>query len=325
MPGGTLIALYAFEMANDKRISRNPIGRFEKVSGTLFVMAFAILPFVAGCSNDCSECPDPAGTNAPPYPPDGVFSITGDGEVTLCWNDKTEPYIIAYGIYRDRRWDGDYEFITYVEWADVCEDFGDGYWTCCVDITGLDNGETWFYAVSSVNERGIESEILSYEIVFDTPRPEGSVVLSDYLGQNPASSGYDLSSLSEIAQAWDNSTTDIYFGTLNDTLTDVQSRKDINYIFSAAGVVIQDYGLNDVDWAPETGWSDLGRVEALRGHSYAIRIMTIGQAKPNYARVIVEDVGDGQVTLLWAYQTSLTDDGNQELAPGPEPGGGAMR
>jgi hypothetical protein len=323
LPGGTLIALQAAEMANDNRISRNPIGRFEKVSGTLFVMAFAILPFVAGCSNDCSECPDPAGTNAPPYPPDGVFSITGDGQITLCWNDKTEPYIIAYGLYRDRSWDGDYsERIAYVEWADVCEDLGDGYWTCCVDITGLDNGETWFYAVSSVNERGIESEILSYEIVFDTPRPEGSVVLRNYLGQNPASSGYDLASLTSRAQAWDDITTDIYFGTLNDTIPDDQSRRNIHYIFSASGVDIQDYGLNDVDWAPETGWSNLGRVEALPGHSYAIRITTTGRGQ-NYAKVRVESVTDDQVTLDWAYQQSTSGDGNRELTPGP--GGGAMR
>jgi hypothetical protein len=199
---------------------------------------------------------------------------------------------------------------------------GDGYWTCCVDITGLDNGETWFYAVSSVNERGIESEILSYEIVFDTPRPEGSVVLRNYLGQNPASSGYDLASLTSRAQAWDDITTDIYFGTLNDTIPDDQSRRNIHYIFSASGVDIQDYGLNDVDWAPETGWSNLGRVEALPGHSYAIRITTTGRGQ-NYAKVRVESVTDDQVTLDWAYQQSTSGDGNRELTPGP--GGGAMR
>jgi hypothetical protein len=293
---------------------RNPIGRFEKVSGTLFVMAFAILvlPFVAGCSNECSECPDPAGTNAPPFPPDGVFSITGDEVVTICWNDKNETYVIAYGIYRSDEPDpvDGYEWIADVDWEDACEDG-----LCCFADTTVDNGDTWYYGVTSINDAGIESEYLSWELVHDTPRPEGfGLVLSD-LGQNSTASGYDFSDFAVV----DTNTADIYFGELD----------GVYYIFTTSEVDIQDYGyieLEAVDWAPGDGtglkgWANSGRAEAILGHSYVIRIRN-GPVTWNVAKIEVTDLDvilpDWTVTLKWAYQEVMNW---PELAPG----GGALQ
>ena len=301
-------------MANENSI-RNPNGRFEKVSGTFFVMAFAILilPLVAGCSNECNECPDPAGTNAPPFPPVGVFSITGDGQVEICWTPNWESDLAGYAVYWSDTLEGLYTWL-----ADV-----DASTTCYID-TEINNQETRFYAVLAFDTRNNESE-LSYEAVFDTPRPEGfNVVLSDYLGQNPGTSGWDFST--RAVQPWDNITTDIYFG----TLTDQQAATDVSYIFTATGVDIQDYGyIADadefavfVDWAPDEGWSNLGRVEAVVHHAYIVRITSrVGSdTVNNYAKIWLKSVTNSQVTLDWAYQ-EVPD--LPELTPGAK--GGASR
>jgi hypothetical protein len=297
-------------MANENNI-RNPNGRFKQVSGTLFAVAFAIvLPLVAGCSENCNECPDPAGTNAPPFPPVGVFSITGDGQVEICWLDNQENDVVeGYAVYRDDNNDGLYDWIADVDWTELC-----------YTDTDVNNGDTYDYAVLAFDMMNRESD-LSYEDVFDTPRPEGfNVVLSDYLGQSPTTSGWGFESRS--VQAWDNITTDIYFG----TLTDQQTAGDVSYVFTAAGVDIQDYGyIADadefavlVDWAPVQGCSNLGRVEAVNHHAYIVRIND-GRDN-NYAKVWVKSVTKDQVTLDWAYQE---DPDNPELAPGA--GGGASR
>ena len=136
-------------------------------------------------------------------------------------------------------------------------------------------------------------------------------------------------------QPWDNITTDIYFG----TLTDQQTTTDVSYIFTAVGdtaagvdiqVVIQDYGyIADedefevfVDWAPEQGWSNLGRVEAVDHHAYIVRITSgVGnQRVNNYAKIWLKSVTNSQVTLNWAYQ-EVPD--LPELSPGAK--GGASR
>jgi hypothetical protein len=308
-------------MANENNI-RNPKGRFEKVSGTLFVMALAILvlPFVAGCSNECNECPDPAGTNAPPFPPDGVFSITGNGQVEICWTENWERDIAGYAVYRDDDGDGLYDWLD-----DVDPVLGDVPTVICYTDYDVTNGVTYDYAVLAFDNKGQESE-LSYEAVFDTPRPEGLVVLSDYLGQSAAMSGWDFSEANR--QRFDSTTTDIYFG----TLTDQQTSTNVSYIFTAAGVDIQDYGyIADedefavfVDWAPEQGWSNLGRTEAVQHHAFIVRIDDPADASVNYAKIWVASVTNDQVTMRWAYQPSKTEYGNRELVPARIPMGGAQ-
>lgn len=287
---------------------RNPMSRVGKVSGTFILIALAILPFVAGCGDDCSECPDPAGTSAPPFPPDGVFSITGDGVVTVCWNQKTETNIAAYGIYRNPEPTGKYTWIADVS-SSECEDG-----LCCYDDKDVQNGETWWYAVTAINDHNQESADLSYEFVDDTPRPEDyrGLVLMDYLGQDSGRSGYDFSDLSNTARPWNDNTTDIYFGVSN----------GVRFIYSTAGVEIQDYGIIDLVWvdeAPTDGWAPSGRVEAIPGHSYIVRIpVKSGPGNWNVAKFEVVSVSNASVTMYWAYQ---------EVVDLPEltPGGGAMR
>jgi hypothetical protein len=252
-----------------------------------------MLPFVAGCEDE-----DPVVVDAPPFPPDGVFSVTGDGVVSIFWNPNQESNLDGYVVYRSVANPGPYYAL-----ADVSPS------TTAYDDFAVVNGETWFYAVTAYNESG-ESE-LSLETVFDTPRPEGFDLVLVELGQDRSRAGYDFSSLSNTSQSADLGTTDIYF----------EYTGGVNYVVAADPLVdIQDYGVIDlvaVDWAPDTGWAPSKRAEAIAEHSYIVRVID-GQGDYNMAKFEVTGVTTTNLTMDWAYQA---DDNNPELAPM----GGAMR
>lgn len=240
--------------------------------------------------------------NLPPSAPDGVFSITGDGQVTICWNKNPEPDIAGYDIYWNDEPTGQFERIGSV-----------GPNTLCFVDTDVQNGETYFYAVAAFDHGNLESE-LSYDDVFDTPRPEGyGLVLSDYMGQNSGFSGYDFSSLSNLAQPYNLASTDVYFGP--------HPQSNIPALFGKGsgvgdGVDVQDFGyfdLETVDWAPEKGWAPAKKVDLIEGHSYVIQIEDEASGFYHYAKVFVVSVTTQAVVLNWAYQI---DPGNPELAPG---------
>jgi len=274
---------------------RNPIDRFARLSGAFAAITALILPFVAGCEDE-----NPVVVDYPPFPPDGVFSVTGDGVVTLFWNENQESDLAGYRVYRGTLEPGPYYPLADVSASETAYDDFD-----------VQNGETWFYAVAAFDTRQHESE-LSRENVFDTPRPEGFGLVLVELGQQASLAGYDFSSLSNAPQPAFDISTDIYF----------ESQANVEYVVCAKpGVDIQDYGLIDlvaVDWAPEVGWAPSKRAEAIEGHSYIVRILD-GQGDFNMAKFIVNDVTTTTLTLDWAYQAV---DNNPELGPVV---GGAMR
>jgi hypothetical protein len=260
----------------------------------MFLVASVLV--LTGCEEDTMV------VDIPPSAPDGVFSVTGDGEVTICWNPNPEDDLAGYNVYWNSAPTGAFQHIGTV---------GPNA-TCFVD-NGLTNGVTLFYAVDAFDEAG-QVGPLSIEDIFDTPRPAGSnLVLFDYLGQNSNLSGYDFSSIGGAAQVWDNSSTDVYFG----------APLGVPTIFASAGVDVQDFGYVDtdfdiVDWAPDAGWSGSGQEELIQGHSYIVRISSQSGGF-NVAKVLVRAVSTTSVTLNWAYQLDVD---NPELAPGI---GGAQR
>ncbi|HXV13125.1 MAG TPA: hypothetical protein VEC56_02870 [Candidatus Krumholzibacteria bacterium] len=238
--------------------------------------------------------------DAPPFPPDGVFSVTGDGVVSLFWNPNQESDLAGYAIYRGNQApEGPYFFL-----ADVNAS------TTNYDDFDVVNEEFWYYAVTAFDAAGNESE-LSAELVFDTPRPEGFGLVLVELGQDPSRAGYDFSSLSNSSQSASLGTTDIYF----------ESAGGVEYVVAADPLVdIQDYGLIElvaVDWAPLVGWAPSKRAEAIAGHSYIVRIVD-GQGDFNMAKFEVRAVTATNLTVDWAYQGV---DNNPELSIAPGVGG----
>ena len=155
-------------------------------------------------------------------------------------------------------------------------------------------------------ERSVESK-LSKEDVFDTPRPAGAgLALTDFVAA-PASSGYDFSAFSVVP--WDNPNVDIYFGYDGAVYRMIAPFTDTD---------IQDAGytasLDDVDYAPLSGWSRDGKVELIEGHSYIVR--TTNSIETHYAkfRVVALSASPARVIVDWAYQI---DPDNRELGAHP--------
>jgi hypothetical protein len=198
-----------------------------------------------------------------------------------------------YAVYRGYGPTGYYEYVG----STSCASFTDH---------SLTNGVTYYYAISSVDECGNESE-LSTDLVYDTPRPDGHSYYLWAAESYPEDGGYDFSEYSSVP--WDYPTSDVYFGL--DTL---------GYYVCAANdyTDIMDWGyatdLSDVDFAPESGWSPYADLEAIEGHAYIL-----WTADNHFAVLLIRDISGERLTFDWSYQT---DAGNPELRVAPRPNDG---
>lgn len=229
--------------------------------------------------------------HAPPSVPKGIYSITGDEAVYLFWEANDERDFKEYRVYR-------------------CED-GDDYWERIATTREneyvdwpLKNGFTYLYAVTARDRDGNESDFS--DIAFDTPRPEGSgEIIHDY-HRYPNVSGYDFSKY-EVTHC-DDEDTDIYL--------DYDDYYGVYFLCARDEATdIQDFGytddLDDVSWSPGEGWSKVGWVEVILGHTYII-----WTRDNHFAKLRVTGfVFSYGIAFDWAYQV---DPGNHELAPRPQ-------
>jgi hypothetical protein len=254
-----------------------------------------LITAVAGLSGCRDETTAPRDLS-PPAAPRGFHTVTGDHTVYLNWLDNTERDVAGYRIYQAPCASGSncpYTRIGATESTDFT-------------VSGLSNGVTAYYAVAAYDFAGNESD-LSYETVFDTPRPEGfGARLSDYQ-TSPALAGWDLSAAQ--VRPWDDLATDMFYGTngsvfqmfVPDFQTDIQ---DAGYATS----------LDAVDFAPDSGWSPTGSVELIPGHCYIVWTRDNNYAKFRVTQFITPASGPLRVEFDWAYQVAT---GNPELRARP--------
>jgi hypothetical protein len=215
----------------------------------------------------------------PPAIPSGLVSVTGDGQVDLVWNPCLEPDFAEYRVYWSSTATGPYEPMASTR-APRYTDYD------------VDNGVTYFYAVTAVDHTGNESD-LSPEMVHDTPRPEGvDLVLYDAAGPSWELSGYEFDRY--LRRPFSAPDTDIYF----------------TLIGGRPAMVAGDHALDDLDWAPPAGWTGEDRVTLILGHSYYVWTRDDHYAK---FRVTAIDHALGRVIVDWAYQI---DGSNPELRGG---------
>ncbi|TET96285.1 MAG: hypothetical protein E3J26_01430 [Candidatus Zixiibacteriota bacterium] len=242
---------------------------------------------MAGCEDDnCIFNPVPAA-------PQGVFSITGDGAVYLYWYGPYEADIVEFIIWRSDEPVHNYREIGRrpAEHNPELDLWQYEY----IDETAQ-NSVTYYYAVSSVDQAGQVSE-LSAEEVKDTPRPEGQVFLFDAAIESSLS-GYHFADSSTV----DSSESDVYVDRFNGVFylnarNDYTDLQDMGYTES----------FDDIGWAPQDGWSELGWLEIIQGHTYVIWTDDL-----HFAKMRVETINPNSVTFRWAYQTAPD---NPELAP----------
>jgi len=234
--------------------------------------------FFMGC--ECYKCPL---DHTPPAPPQGIYSITGDRQVTLEWLPNQEEDLAGYRVYRSFKPYGYYEWI------------GTTYDNFYID-TDVENGVTYFYAVSAFDVNGNESD-LSYDVIYDTPRPEGYGVSLWDADLYPTRSGWDFSRYTVVP--YDDSGADFYF----------VGEDGIYYIVATEGTDIQDLGwtetMDDVDYAPSGGWSQAGYAEAIKCHCYVF-----WTRDNHFAKIRISTLDGERMVFDWAYQV---DPGNGEL------------
>ncbi len=245
-----------------------------QAKGTILA-AVAALVLATGCND--SNHDHVVAVDYPPHTVDGVYSVTGDHLVTIYWRANQENDIDYYKVYRNSAPTGTFTLI------------GTSKGTSFAD-TNVVNGDTYYYAVSAVDFAGQESPELSYENVYDTPRPEGFGVALSSDNVTDSTSGWDFSAYRRRASL--DPATDIYYH------ADVPGGHYL--VFASTGTEIQDAGyvpLIDVSYAPPAGWSADGVVEAIVGHSYIVLTRDTHYAKFS----VVSRDGNGLV-MNWAYQ-----------------------
>jgi hypothetical protein len=234
---------------------------------------------LAGCYFDGSD-------NEAPAVPRGLHSITGDGEVMLTWYENTEPDLAGYRIYQNLTPTGYYYLIGETN-LDYFLDYG------------LTNGQTYYYAISAFDFNDNESD-LSYEIAYDTPRPEGyNEQIFDYV-EEPNYAGWNFSAYAVVP--YNASSCDFYYG--------YDDMDEAHYLYiGRPGGLIQDFGytqsLDEITYAPDDGWSSIGIVEAIVGHTYIIWTWD-----NHFAKIRLTSINTDYVIFDWAYQV---DPGNPEL------------
>ncbi len=236
-----------------------------------------------------APCADEWADGEPPAVPRGLSSITGDGEVMLTWYHNTEPDFAGYRIYRSLSQDGPYYPIGETN-LDYFLDFG------------LANGQTYYYAITAFDHNNNESE-LSYDVAYDTPRPEGCDANIFDFHEFPSYAGWNFSAYTVVA--YNSASCDFYYG--------YDEGDEVSELYiGRPGGLIQDFGytesLDDVTYAPENGWSLIGKVEAIVGHTYIIWTWD-----NHFAKVRITTIASDHIIFDWAYQV---DPGNPELVKG---------
>jgi hypothetical protein len=136
--------------------------------------------------------------------------------------------------------------------------------------------------------------------------------MSDF-NSNPTTAGFAFTNSAPygFTVGWNSASADIYteyvpadgvfFINVTDVNTDIQ---DMGFTES----------LDDISYAPPSGWSAVGWVEAIVGHTYII-----WTSDDHYAKIRVTAISGSGVTFDWAYQLDTDGLGHLELKPAVRP------
>jgi hypothetical protein len=215
--------------------------------------------------------------------------------VEIFWNAIHHSELEEYKVYSSSSADGTYHLLGHSQDCHFIDD----------DVI---NGETYYYAVSACDIDGGETE-LSYETVHDTPRPEGWGL---HIQDDDNYAGVDFSDYNYgLIQPWDAPRTDMFL-LWYDGHYCMASGADVPLGDEYFGIDIQYGGyvtsLDELNWAPEYGWSTAqsDTVRLYEGHAYHVWTWD-----DHFAKFRVEHVGYDYVVIDWAYQI---DEGNPELS-----------
>jgi len=255
---------------------------------TAAFMIIGIALVISGCNNHST-----APFDDPPSAPSGLYSITGDGEITLYWDLNPEFDLKEFAVYTS-----DEEFGVY-SLHDITTDT---YLTFYIR-----NGVTIYLAVAAIDFAGNESD-LSYETTWDTPRPEGYNVTVHALFYDSLNTNYERCAIdfsdydNNMVQALDNLSNDIYIDNFEGVL--YLNAFDVDTDIAMFGPTNE---LSDVDFVftESTDWAENGYVQLFEDHSYVIWTYD-----NHFVTIRIEEVYSNRIVFDWAYQLEM---GNPQL------------
>ncbi len=119
----------------------------------------------SGNSNEASATPTAPPDTTPPDPPTGLTATGGNAQVSLDWNDNTEPDLASYTVYRAEQNGGPYDLID------------SGVATSNYLDTTAVNGTTYYYVVTATDTSGNESGYSNEASATPTAPPSGAPFL----------------------------------------------------------------------------------------------------------------------------------------------------
>ncbi|MDI6766346.1 MAG: hypothetical protein QME52_05935 [Bacteroidota bacterium] len=237
---------------------------------TIVFLNLFIMVIFLGCEDRIYQ-PD----MMPPAAPRNLYAEAGDNLVELFWTQNSERDVAGYRVYAHS---SNSKRVQYI---------GSTNTNHFID-RGIENGVTYYYAVTAHDINGNENE-MSREYIYATPRPEGrDVILKDFR-RYPNLSGYDFSTYS--------------VGRYNDDYTDFffEYYNGVYYLNVWDDTEIQGMGytrsLYDIIESPTTGWSPTKDAQAIAGHTYVIRTWD-----SHYAKVRITSLTSTRIVFDWAYQ-----------------------
>lgn len=268
----------------------------------------------SGCLDDSNRHIIGSDDVIPPGEPRDVYSVTGDGEVTLYWSPPADHDVAGFSISISAD-DRDYYRIADVGPAGRHFVIHGETIPSGVPFDFV-NGDTYFLGVTAFDVAGNESPLSETSTTFDTPRPAGrGLQLFRADGPRADQSGYDFSrSPYGYAMSATSLFTDIYFiwsGGIPVMRTP-----------HAQVVEMQDMGLVDFDdplvgWLADEGWDPRPEVALRPGHVMLVKLYEEtreGNAVEPFhvAKFQVVALDSESVSIDWAYQIAPN---NRELKP----------
>lgn len=247
----------------------------------LLILLFSITFILASCNVNEPYYID----TTPPAEPSGIIVINGDNRIDLNWKENRENDLAGYNIYYSYSYNGKYTLIGstrnnyFIDWD-------------------VDNGVTYYYAVTAYDYNGNESE-LSYDVIYATPRPEGFNQSIFDFRRYPKNSGYVFSEYRVVP--YNDIESDIFF----------EKFEGQYYLNVWDDTDIQDLGptndIYDIQFAPSSGWAPDKYEVAKTGHTYVIWTWD-----NHYAKIRIKNITNDRVVFDWAYQLV---EGNNQLKP----------
>lgn len=251
----------------------------------------------------------------PPGEPRDVYSITGDGQVTVYWSAPRDHDLDGFTVFISQD-DRDYYRIAEVG---VSRRHFSISGEVLPDDVPFDfvNGNTYFVGVSAIDFAGNESELSEASTTFDTPRPSG-LDLRLYRADGPRhdESGYDFSrSPYGYAMSANSLFVDIVFTFEGG---DPVMKTPYPQVVEMQDMGLLDFDAPEVDWLVDADWDPVSSVRLRVGQVVLVKIHEESRdgnlVEPfNVAKFRVVSLGPESVVIDWAYQIAPN---NRELKPG---------